>query len=272
MGVPYAEVIGDPIAHSKSPLIHKFWLEKLGVGCDYRATRVPPAGLAAYLAARCDDPDWRGCSVTLPHKEAMLPLLDALSPEAEETGAVNVVVRAGPHLIGHNSDVGALRDEILGVAETCALLMVAAVVIGAGGAARAALQVLRDVPGLEIWVVSRDVAKADSLLWQFGLDGRSAAPGARLPPAGLIVNASCFGMSGFPELALDPREAGNPFVVDLVYAPVETGLLRRAREAGMATTDGLSILMGQARTAFQQLFRRTAPLGCEEELRGLLAR
>ena len=272
MGIPYAEVIGDPIAHSKSPLIHRFWLEKLGMACDYRTARVPAAGLAGHLDAHRDDPDWRGCNVTLPHKERVLPLLDALAPEAEEIGAANLVVRAGPHLVGYNSDVAALREAILGVAEEAALLASAVVVIGAGGASRAVLQVLRDIPQLEVWILNRDVARAATLLRDFGLAGRAAPPDARLPRAGLIVNASCFGMAGFPELPLDPSDAGKPFVVDLVYAPVETGLLRRAKEQGMAMTDGLSILIGQARVAFQQLFRRTAPVGCDEALRGLLTR
>ena len=272
MGIPYAEVIGDPIAHSQSPSIHRFWLEKLGMDGDYRAARVPPAGLAAYLAQRRDDPDWRGCNVTLPHKERVPPLLDALAPEAEEIGAVNLVVRAGPHLVGHNSDVAALREAILVAAEEAALLRVAVVVVGAGGASRAVLQVLRDIPRLKVWILNRDTGRAAALLRNFGLAGRAAAPDARLPPAGLIVNASCFGMAGFPELPLDPADAGRPFVVDLVYAPVETGLLRRAREQGMATIDGLSLLIGQARVAFQQLFRRTALLGSDEELRELLTR
>lgn len=272
MGAPYAEVIGVPIAHSKSPLIHKFWLARLGMGCDYRATRVAPDELAAYLAARRGDPDWRGCNVTLPHKQRVLPLLDALAPEAEQAGAVNLVLPADRHLIGHNGDVGALREEIAGVAESAALLMTAAVVIGAGGAARAVLQVLRDVPALDVWILNRDVAAAEALLRHFGLSGRAAPLDARLPCTGLLVNASSLGMTGFPELAVDLADAGKPFVVDLVYSPVETGLLRRAREGGMATTDGLSLLMGQARIAFQQLFRRTPPPGCEEELRGLLDR
>lgn len=272
MGVPYAEVIGLPIAHSKSPAIHNFWLAKLGLGGDYRATRVTPDELAGYLASRRDDPDWRGCSVTLPHKEKVLPLLDALAPDAEAAGAVNLIVRADRHLVGHNSDVGALREAIRGAAHEAALLAGAAVLIGAGGAARAVLQVLRDVPDLEVRILNRDVAKADALIRHFGLRGRGARLGARLPATGLLVNASCLGMAGFPELAVDLEDAGKPLVVDLVYSPVETGLLRRAREGGMATTDGLSLLMGQARIAFQQLFRRTPPPGFEEELRGLLGR
>jgi shikimate dehydrogenase len=208
----------------------------------------------------------------VPHKEKVLPLLDAFTPDAEQAGAVNLVVRADRHLIGHNSDVGALREAIRGAADEAALLMSAAVVIGAGGAARAVLQVLRDVPDLEVWILNRDVAKAQELIRHFGLSGRAAPLDARLPATGLLVNASCLGMAGFPDLDLDPGNVGRPYVVDLVYAPLETGLLRRAREGGLMTTDGLSLLMAQARIAFQQLFRRTPPPGCEEELRELLSR
>lgn len=271
MSVPYAEVIGDPVAHSKSPLIHEFWLEKLGLEGEYRAIRVAAEALPAYLETRRGDPDWRGCSVTLPHKEKVLPLLDGLAPDAQEAGAVNLVIPTDRHLTGHNSDVTALRDEIVRIAGEASLRVMAVVVIGAGGAARAVLQVLRDVPDLEVWILNRDLAKADALLRHFGLTGRAAPLEAQLPPAYLIVNASSLGMAGFPDLPLDPRDAGKPYVVDLVYSPVETGLLRRARESRMLTTDGISMLIGQARIAFEYLFRLAPPPGCEEELRGLLS-
>ena len=99
MTVPYAEVIGDPIAQSKSPAIHGFWLQQLGIAAEYRACHVTAEGLAAYIAARRADPAWRGCNVTMPHKQAVMPLLDALDPEAERIGAVNTVVRGTDGLL-----------------------------------------------------------------------------------------------------------------------------------------------------------------------------
>src|SRR5439155_19748837 len=104
MSNPYAEVIGDPVAHSKSPLIHRFWLEKAGIEGDYRTTRVEGPGLSAYLAQRRADPDWRGCNVTVPHKQAVIPLLDRMTPLAQQVGAVNLIASC-EGLLGGNSDV-----------------------------------------------------------------------------------------------------------------------------------------------------------------------
>lgn len=271
MGVPYAEVIGDPIAHSKSPLIHKFWLENSGLAGDYRATSVGAAELGDFLADRRSDPDWRGCNVAMPHKAAVLPFLDEVSPEAGQIGAVNVVTRSSDRLAGDNSDVAALRAEILDEADITALFDQPVVLIGAGGAARAALQVLRAVPDLKVWILNRSVEKARALLAEFDLSGRAAALDARLPAAGLLINASCLGMRGYPELVVDLDGVGKPFVVDLVYSPAETSLLRQAKERGMTTTDGLTLLIGQARIAFQSFFRLAPPFGTEPALRALLA-
>jgi len=271
MGIPYAEVIGDPIAHSKSPLIHRLWLQKSGLDGDYRAIKVRSDELGDYLATRRTDPDWRGCNVTMPLKEAILPFLDELSPEAGQLGAVNIVTRQPIGLAGENSDVAALRAEILETAENAALLALPVVVIGAGGAARAVLQVLRAVSELEVWILNRSVAKAEGLLGHFGLSGRALALEAHLPPTGLLINASCLGMAGRPELELDLADAGKPFVVDLVYMPSETRLLRQAKVGGMATIDGINILIGQATIAFRRFFSLAPPLGLEEELRKLLS-
>ena len=106
MGNPFAEVIGDPIAHSKSPLIHNFWLEKLGIDGAYQRTRIAAGGLADHLAARRNDPDWRGCNLTMPHKQAATGALQEVESSASRIGAVNTVVRApdGDRLVGYNTD------------------------------------------------------------------------------------------------------------------------------------------------------------------------
>ena len=114
MNRPFAEVIGDPIAQSKSPAIHGFWLGKMGIDADYRACHVRPDELADYFSARRADPDWRGCNITMPHKQAVLPLLDGLDPAAERIGAVNTVVRRGDgSLIGANTDAPGFIDPLL---------------------------------------------------------------------------------------------------------------------------------------------------------------
>ena len=108
----YAEVIGDPIGHSKSPIIHKYWLERLAIEGDYRKTMVAGADLPAFTAARRRDPDWRGCNVTIPHKQAIIPLLDRVDRGAETIGAVNCVVREGSVLAGYNTDVDGIAAAL----------------------------------------------------------------------------------------------------------------------------------------------------------------
>jgi shikimate dehydrogenase len=271
MGIPYAEVIGDPIAHSKSPIIHKFWLEKLGLEGDYRRAHVREDELQSYLANRRVDTDWRGCNVTIPHKNAIVPFLDEIIGEAPGAGAVNTVLRNGDRLIGLNTDVLALRPDIEPEAGEAALLELPVVLLGAGGAARAVLQAIRDVEGLTVTMVNRDREKAEALLASFGLSGTTLPLGAKLPPTPLIVNATSLGMTGFPPLPMDSSHLSG-LVYDLVYAPPETELLRAARSKGLATLDGLHMLIRQARIAFEYFFSFSPPTGTESELRELLTR
>jgi shikimate dehydrogenase len=272
MAIPYAEVIGDPIAHSKSPLIHKFWLEKLGLEGDYRAVRVCREELGDYVASRRDDPDWRGCNVTMPHKESIAAFLDDVTAQAGRVGAVNLVSASHSRMIGENSDVTALRAELFELADTSARMELPVVVIGAGGAARAVLAVLAEIPDVEVLILNRSLSKARSLIHQFGLRGRALSLEAPLPAANLVVNASSLGMSGCPPLPLSLDGVNGALIVDLVYSPAETNLLRQARERGMSRTDGLAILIGQAREAFRKFFRIDAPFGTEPELREVLSR
>lgn len=163
----YAEVIGDPIAQSKSPLIHMFWIAQLGLDAHYRAQAVAPEALAQYLFERKGDANWRGCNVTMPHKQAVLPLLDRLDPTAEKIGAVNTVVRSDDGVLtGYNTDVVGflepLRDELSGHH-----LFRMTRVIGTGGAARAIVAGLAG-EGFTIVLAGRDPEKAARLLEELG--------------------------------------------------------------------------------------------------------
>jgi len=110
----YAEVIGDPIAQSKSPTIHKFWLGKLGIDADYRACHVTAAGLADYFAARRNDPEWRGCNITMPHKQAAMAQVDRIDSLAQRIGAINTVVRSPEgELTGYNTDAAGFLEPLL---------------------------------------------------------------------------------------------------------------------------------------------------------------
>ena len=266
----YAEVIGDPIAQSKSPLIHRFWLDTLGLEADYRATRVMPEDLPDYFAARTADPEWRGCNITVPHKVAALELVPDPGRLRDTIGAANTVFRneAGEIAVT-NTDAGGFWTPISAVD----LKDRPVAVIGAGGAARAVLFALARMEVGPVTILNRSPLKAAGLLARFGLKGDVRPLDARLPAAALLVNASTLGMDGQPPLELDlsplPEAA---LVYDLVYAPVQTALLAAAEARGLDTIDGLEILVEQSAIAFE-LFFGLAPAREEDaRLRALLVR
>ncbi len=256
-GVPYAEVIGDPVGHSKSPMIHRFWLNRLGIDGDYRIAEVKPEGLGAYFVERAEDPDWMGCNITIPHKLAALDHVADPGGVRETIGAINTVFRGEDGaLIGTNTDAAGFWAPIAERNWNGRH----AVVIGSGGAARAALFALSKAGIGEVTMVARSGLKAMGLLAQFGLKGGVQAFDARLPAAHLLVNASPLGMAGQDglKLDLDPLKRGA-LVYDLVYKPVETDLLRQAADRDLETVDGLSMLVAQAAFAFELFFGEPAP-------------
>ncbi|MEQ1509144.1 MAG: shikimate dehydrogenase [Sphingopyxis sp.] len=268
-GKPYAEVIGDPIAHSKSPLIHNFWLNALNIDATYRACHVPPNRLGEYIARRSGDPDWRGCNVTIPHKVSILDHVADPGGIRENIGAANAVFwHADSSLAATNTDAAGffapLADHDLTGKDVA--------VIGAGGAARAVLFALSRCDVASVAIYNRNIMKAGGLLAQFGLKGRALPLGARLPVAtALLVNASALGMVGQDTLICDlsplPTDA---LVYDLVYAPVETDLLAQAADRGLETIDGLEMLVGQAAVVFELFFGVAPPRIRDGELRKML--
>ncbi|WP_404335899.1 shikimate dehydrogenase family protein [Sphingomonas sp. MMS12-HWE2-04] len=267
---PYAEVIGDPIAQSKSPLIHGFWLDALDIAAEYRREHVPPEDLAGYFEARRDDPAWRGCNITLPHKQAALEFVEDRGGVRQSIGAINTVIRAEDGaLIGTNTDAGGFYAPIAGLE----LEGAHAIVIGAGGAARAVLFALSKVGIGRVTILNRNVLKAAALLGHFGIKGDAVPLGAPLPPAALLVNASALGMVGHPPLDLDLSPLPEDAVVyDAVYAPLETDLLAQARDRALDTVDGLDMLVGQAALAFELFFDAEPPRDRDDELRALLVK
>ena len=162
-GQAYAEVIGDPIAQSKSPTIHGLWLGKLGIEADYRACHVTPDQLPAYLAERRRDPLWRGCNVTMPHKQAIMPHLDRIENPANRIGAVNTVLRRVEEgseggLAGTNTDAGGFLEPLSADLAQAHYFRMARI-IGTGGAARAIIAALAG-EGFTLVVAGRDPAKA----------------------------------------------------------------------------------------------------------------
>lgn len=280
MNQPYAEVIGDPIAQSKSPVIHGYWLARLGLEGRYDRAHVKADGLGEYLATRRADPDWRGCNVTMPHKQAVIPLLDRLDPLAARIGAVNTIVPEDGALVGYNTDApGFLEPLREDLARTHYFRM--ARVLGTGGAARAIIAALAD-EHMVLVLAGRNMEKARSLLDELDPHGEHhVAPLDHFADAtdfafddregclDLVVNASALGMTGQPPLAFDTSHAppGSVFY-DIVTSPLETEFLKAARTAGFRTVDGLSMLIGQADHAFRRFFGAIPPRGdADVELR-----
>ncbi|MDE1917527.1 MAG: shikimate dehydrogenase [Sphingomonadales bacterium] len=258
MNVVYAEVIGDPISQSKSPIIHKHWLSALGMAGDYAHAHVTAEGLGDYIAARRGDALWRGCNVTMPHKQAIIPLLDHIDPLAARIGAVNTVVRGEDGMLtGYNTDAPGCLEPL---APVLAAGRKRVLVLGNGGAARAILVALADA-GQVLTLAARNPAKARALLDELAPGpGHQAVDLAPLADAGegrfdLVINASPLGMLGNPPLAFDlSHMAKGGVVYDIVTAPLETPLLKAARQAGLPTVDGLAMLIGQAAIAFEHFF------------------
>jgi shikimate dehydrogenase len=285
MTIPYAEVIGDPIAQSKSPLIHGFWLEKLGISAAYRAAHVTPHGLADYFTARRADPAWLGCNITMPHKQAALAYLDATDPQAARIGAVNTVVRGSDgRLTGYNTDVPGFLEPLLPLLGETHLYRMARI-LGAGGAARAIVAALAEAK-FTLVLAARDPAKAQALLDELAPHGEHHAVDLahfatptdfafddRSGLLDLVVNASPLGMAGQPTLAFDFSHAPpGSLVIDIVTDPLETPFLAEARAQGFETVDGLAMLIGQAAAAFEKFFGEPAPREYDAELRTRLVR
>lgn len=268
LGQPYAEVIGDPIKHSKSPIIHGFWLKKLGILGEYRAQHVIADGLADYFAIRRDDPNWRGCNITIPHKIAALDHVTDPGGIRSSIGAINTVFRDKKGvLVGTNTDAAGFFAPI----SEDEWAHRDAIVIGAGGAARAILFALAQADIGSVTILARSPLKAAALLSHFGLKGQVLKMDAPLPPAELLVNSSPLGMTGQPPLEIDLSPLPeNAVVYDIVYSPLETQLLAQARNLGLDTVDGLDMLIGQAAFAFELFFGQAPPADCEDELRALL--
>lgn len=264
-GGRYAEVIGDPIAQSKSPMIHGFWLDKLGLEGSYRRCHVLDDQLANYVARRSADPDWRGCNVTVPHKIAILDHVADPGGVRGSIGAANTLCRGEDGgLIATNTDAAGFYGPLA----EADLAGKPVVVIGAGGAARAVLFALSRLGVGSVTILNRNVLKASALLAALGLKGKAQPLGSKIPPAALLVNTSSLGMTGQDPLRVDlsPLPA-DAIVYDIVYAPLVTDLLAQAEDRGLATIDGLEMLVGQAATAFELFFGAEAPREHDEELR-----
>jgi shikimate dehydrogenase len=254
--VPAACVIGWPVKHSRSPLIHEYWLKRHGVAGAYRREEVPPEAFAGFVATLAQR-GYVGANVTLPHKEAALAL-SAPDDRARAVGAANTLWLDRGRLRCTNTDVEGFIANLDACAPGWDSHPGEAVVLGAGGGARAIVCGLIERGFTRINVVNRSLSRAEHLRDRFG-DTLHAYHWSALPHllsrASLLVNATSLGMSGQPSLDLDlsPLHA-DAVVADIVYVPLKTQLLAAAQARGVSAVDGLGMLLHQAVRGFSLWF------------------
>lgn len=261
---PAACLIGWPAAHSRSPLIHHYWLNQLGIAGGYSIEAVPPEGLADFvlhLAAR----GFVGANVTRPHKERVLTL-SAPDARARAVGAANTLWYQDGELHSTNTDVEGFINNLDASAPGWDAVD-EALVIGAGGAARAVVFGLLERGVARVRIANRTAERAQALAGQFGAKVQPIAwtdIGDVLPRVGLLVNTTSLGMYRQPALKVDVnRLPQHAVVADLVYVPLETPLLAAARARGLATADGLGMLLHQAVRGFELWFGRRPQVTAE---------
>ncbi len=249
-----AFVTGHPIAHSRSPKIHGYWLKTYGIDGSYRAIDVAPADFLEFLRTLQAN-GLEGGNVTIPHKEVAFARVERRDEAAEMIGAVNMLWLEDGVLWGGNSDwigfAGNLDEHAPGWDKNGP-----AVVLGAGGAARAVIHALQVRGVRDIRIVNRTLARAQELADRFGAGVTAhGAVGDLLADAGLLVNTTSLGMHGDATLAADPAGLpGHAIVSDIVYVPLETPLLAAARARNLKTVDGLGMLLHQAVPGFERWF------------------
>ena len=257
-----AGILGWPVAHSRSPRLHGLWLRRHGVDGAYLPLPVAPDRFAAAVRALVDL-GFRGANVTIPHKEAAFAICDRVDPSAQRAGAVNTLVFRDGAIEGSNTDGWGFLANVAEAAPGWRADAGPAVILGAGGSARAIAAALLDAGCPQLTLVNRTPARAEALARALG--GPIAV--AATPPlagAALLVNTTSLGMAGQPPLELDlaalPPGAA---VADIVYVPRETSLLAAARARGLTAVDGLGMLLHQARPGFAAWFGVTPEVDAE---------
>ena len=268
-----AGVMGWPVDHSLSPRLHGYWLEANGIDGAYLPLAVAPEHFAQALRVLALL-GFRGVNITVPHKEAALDVVDVAVPLARRIGAVNTItVRGDGTLEGTNTDAYGFTEHLKATVPDWQASGGPAVIIGAGGAARAISVALVDAGVAEIRIVNRTLARAEALATTVGepvrvlpWTGRANAVG----DAALVVNTTTLGMTGQPALDLEAASINDDAVVcDIVYAPLQTPLLRAAAGRGLRTVGGLGMLIHQARPGFEAWFGVAPEI--TDELRAFLA-
>ncbi|MCD6034941.1 MAG: Shikimate 5-dehydrogenase [Rickettsiales bacterium] len=253
-----AGVIGYPVRHSLSPRLHNYWLEYYKLSGAYIPLEIAPEYLASFIRTLPLIGNWRGLNVTVPHKEAVLGLMDEVDPVAKRIGAVNTVIIREGKLFGTNTDAYGFIANLKEQAPHFSFHGKTALVLGAGGAARAVCAGLQDAGIKEIILANRTIARAEEVANALGGNIRVHTweqVQKILPDIGLLVNTTTLGMEGKPALNFSlvslPREA---LVSDIVYVPRVTSLLETAKAQGNPIVTGLGMLFHQAVPGFEAWF------------------
>jgi shikimate dehydrogenase len=262
---PLAGVIGFPVRHSLSPMLHGLWLRDLSLAGSYHAFEVPPAGLAGAIEG-LRALGFRGANITIPHKQTVRGLVDEEDETAQAIGAINTLVIEGRRVKGSNSDAFGFAAH-LGAEHPEWRERLAhrpALVLGAGGAGRAVAYALAKAGAGRIMISNRSAERAQRLAADLGSLARLEAVAwedreRAAREAGLIVNATSLGMRGEAALTLDLSGVRGAIIADLVCSPLETDLLRGARARALPTLDGLGMLIAQARPGFTAWFGAEPP-------------
>jgi shikimate dehydrogenase len=255
-----AAVIGHPVAHSKSPLIHRYWIKKYGLNGDYDLVDVPSGKLSESIGS-LKNTGYAGFNVTIPHKQSVMDLCDLLDESAKHTGAVNTVkFLEDGRIAGMNTDAFCFVENIREHFPEFSFEKGPALVLGAGGAARAIVYALLVQGAPKIIIVNRTIQKAEALAKESIEPSRVQVcswedRNESLKEASLLVNTTSAGMTGMSELDINLENlSGNALVNDIVYSPLITGLLNKARESGNPVVTGIGMLLHQARPAFKEWF------------------
>ena len=248
-------IIAWPAGHSRSPLIHNYWIKQHQLNAEYRREAVPPEKFAEFVR-RLREHGYVGANITVPHKEPALALSEP-DDRARAVGAANTLWYDGDTLRSTNTDVEGFLANLDQATPGWDRGLASAVVLGAGGGARAVIYALIAREVGRIYVINRTSERAQALQRKFGARVRVAGwdeTTGLLGGAGLLVNTTTLGMVGQPPLEINLRGPASLVVADLVYAPLLTGLLAAARERGLRTADGLGMLLHQAVRGFELWF------------------
>ena len=268
---PAACIVGYPARHSRSPMLHGYWIKRYGLEADYRAEEIPPEEISEFLTHLADH-GYVGCNVTMPHKDIAFELSDP-DERATSVGAANTLWLDHGRLLSTNTDVEGFLGALDAAAPGWDGRTTEAIVLGAGGAGRAVVYGLIE-RGLEtIHVVNRTIEKAAAMRERFGNSIKPATwdqlP-ALLEGARLLTNATSLGMHDQPPLEIDiSRMADDAVISDIVYVPLTTPLLTAAKARGLATSNGLDMLLHQAVRGFELWFGKRPEV--TQELYDLLA-